>query len=122
MSKLQFCPTCRTYLCFEVQESSCKLQCRTCGYSSDATKGGLVSEVYVKERVSEAHKIILNEFTRQDPTLPHLKTMKCPNGACSSNTGGAERDVIYLKYDTENLKFLYICNVEGCGAHWRSRS
>ena len=120
MSKLKFCPTCRTYLCFEVEEQNCRLQCRTCGYSETQVKGGLVSEIYVKERVNESHKIILNEFTRQDPTLPHLKTMKCPNGSCNSNTGGAEKDVIYLKYDTENLKFIYICNV--CGQHWRSRS
>ena len=119
MSKLKFCPTCRTYLCFEVQDNSCSLQCRTCGYREAQTKGGLVSEIYVKERTSEAHKIILNEFTRQDPTLPHSRDMKCPNGSCASNVGSAERDVIYLKYDAENLKFLYICNV--CGQHWRSR-
>jgi DNA-directed RNA polymerase subunit M/transcription elongation factor TFIIS len=94
--------------------------CNMCGYTEAEAKGVLVSELYIKERGSEADKIILNEFTRQDPTLPHLKTMKCPNETCETNTGGKERDVLYLKHDSENLKFLYICAV--CNTHWRSRN
>jgi hypothetical protein len=82
--------------------------------------GEKVSETLVKERSSEAYKIVMNEFTRLDPTLPRLKTIKCPRGDCASNGGGAEKDVIYIKYDSENLKYLYICDV--CGEHWRSRT
>ena len=96
--------------------------CRNCGYNVAVEKGGLISETLVQQRSSEGYKILLNEFTRQDPTLPHAKTIKCPNAACASNGGGAERDVIYIKYDPVNLKYLYICNVEGCGESWRSRS
>ena len=119
MTKLKFCPICSMCLFNKVTDNVLTLQCHACGYVENQTKGDLVSEIYVKERGSEAHKIVYNEFTRQDPTLPHLKTMKCPNGSCESNVGSAEKDVIYLKYDTENLKFLYICNV--CGESWRSR-
>lgn len=118
MSKLVWCPKCDMYLCLEVKDNGALLKCNACGYAEDQVKGGLVSEIYVKERGSEAYKIDLHEFTRQDPTLPHLKTMKCPNTTCATNTGGAERDVIYIKYDVENLKFLYICNV--CEHTWRS--
>jgi hypothetical protein len=28
--------------------------------------------------------------------------------------------VIYIKYDSVNMKYMYICNV--CGDSWRSRS
>jgi DNA-directed RNA polymerase subunit M/transcription elongation factor TFIIS len=108
------------YLCLEVKDQEAILKCNMCGYAEAQERGGLVSEIYVKERGSEAYKIDLNEFTRQDPTLPHLKTMKCPNTTCATNTGAAEKDVIYIKYDPENLKFLYICTV--CDAHWRSSS
>lgn len=120
MSKLKFCPSCDMYLCLEVKDNAAILKCNMCGYAESQTSGGLVSEIYVKERGSEAYKIDLNEFTRQDPTLPHLKTMKCPNTTCATNTGSAEKDVIYIKYDPENLKFLYICTV--CDTHWRSAS
>ena len=120
MSRLKFCPECDNAMFDKVNENTHILECHSCGFAENQIKGGLVSEIYLKARGSEAYKIMLNEFTRQDPTLPHLKTMKCPNEACNSNTGGVDKDVIYLKYDSENLKFLYICNV--CDTHWRSRS
>jgi len=111
---------CNNAMIDKVNDNTHVMECHVCGNIENQTKGGLVSEIYLKARGSEAYKIILNEFTRQDPTLPHLKTMKCPSAACNSNTSGADKDVIYLKYDAENLKFLYICNV--CDTHWRSRS
>jgi DNA-directed RNA polymerase subunit M/transcription elongation factor TFIIS len=117
---MKFCPICKYYLYLNVQEHECSRLCRNCGYTELEEKGTLISETLVKERTSEAYKILLNEFTRQDSTLPHLKTMKCPREDCNSNGGGAEKDVIYIKYDTENLKYVYICNV--CGEHWRTRT
>ncbi len=77
-------------------------------------------ETIVQERSSEGYKVLLNEFTRQDPTLPHVTTLPCPNKACETHTANKQRDVIIIKYDAQNLKFLYICNV--CGDQWRSRS
>lgn len=115
---MKFC-SCGFYFYLDVKDSTCVRICRNCGTTEAETNGVLVSETVVKERTSEAYKLV-NEFTRQDPTLPHLKTMKCPRGDCNSNTGTAEKDVIYIKYDPANLKFLYICNV--CGEQWRSRS
>jgi aspartate carbamoyltransferase regulatory subunit len=74
----------------------------------------------VQERSSEAYKILINEYTRQDPTLAHIRgPIKCPNGPCASNTAGKERDVIPMRYDEKKLKYLYICDV--CGFQWRSR-
>jgi DNA-directed RNA polymerase subunit M/transcription elongation factor TFIIS len=117
---MKFCPTCRNLLYLSAEPTSLKRLCKNCGYSEDEEKGCLVVETLVQERSSEAYKILLNEFTRQDPTLPHVKTIKCPNGRCGSNGGGDERDVIYIKYDPVNLKYIYICNV--CSETWRSRS
>jgi len=73
----------------------------------------------IQQRATESHKILLNEFTRQDPTLPHTKEIKCPALTCQSNKG-VDRDVILIKHDAVNLKFIYICNV--CGETWRSGS
>lgn len=93
--------------------------CKTCGYRKEEEKG-LVMETIIQQKASEAYRVHLNEFTREDPRLPHLKTLPCPNTAeCPTRKGEAETDTIYIKYDTVNVKFLYICNV--CGTHWRSR-
>lgn len=142
---MNFCPKCENYLYLEQMSETKKVmvdgvetpkvefwlnrRCKTCGYVEKDTTGGLVNETIVQERASEGYKILLNEFTRQDPTLPHVNTLPCPNttgnpatgkAICKTYTGGAPRDVIIIKYDAQNMKFLYICNV--CGEQWRSRS
>ena len=93
--------------------------CRNCGFKED-NNGGLILEIDLKEKTSEGYKILMNEFTKQDPTLPHVNTIKCPNNGCNTNVSGKEKDVIYLKYDAINMKFLYICNV--CDTQWRSKA
>jgi DNA-directed RNA polymerase subunit M/transcription elongation factor TFIIS len=127
MKETDFCPTCRYYLYLSQERSGddekediLRRICRNCGYQEEDKKGGLVLEIDLKEKTSEGYKILLNEFTKQDPTLPHVNTIKCPNLECKSNVGGTERDVIYIKYDAVNLKFLYICNV--CDTKWRSKA
>ena len=140
---MRFCPTCRYYLYLEAadekpSEEAPKLNpdgtvylpppipptlsrvCRRCGYKEVDTQGGLVLEMDLQEKTSEGYKVLMNEFTTLDPTLPHIKTVKCPNDECTSNKSGKERDVIYLKYDAEHMKYLYICNL--CDTQWRTKS
>ena len=128
---MSYCPKCENFLFADSQGDQLVRVCRTCGYSKQDENGGLVMETIVQERSSEGYKILLNEFTRQDPTLPHVNTLPCPNtsgyeengkqfAACPTNTSKKPRDVIIIKYDNQNMKFIYICNV--CGRQWRSRS
>jgi len=132
MTSVQFCPTCDYYLYLKAMGSpvmkgdvkvSAKMLriCHNCGYQTEDKGGGLIMETDLQEKTSEGYKVLLNEFTKMDPTLPHLDTIKCPNKDCASNTTGAKADIIYMKYDPVNLKYLYLCNVDGCGAQWRSK-
>lgn len=118
---MKFCPICRYYLYLNMTDSG-KLsrQCRNCGHTEGEEGGGLVSFTNLEEKVNEGYKILVNEFTRLDPTLPHVDNIMCKNDDCPSIKGGKKPDVIYIKYDAVNMKFLYICNV--CGEQWRSRS
>ncbi len=123
-STVRFCPTCNYYLYLNettTEEGSGLYRlCRNCGYNEMDTKGGLVTEIHVQERSTESYKILLNEYTRRDPRLPHIRgVMKCPEETCQSNVGGVESDIIYMKYDGVNLMYLYICDV--CGYRWHSR-
>jgi DNA-directed RNA polymerase subunit M/transcription elongation factor TFIIS len=122
-STLHFCPVCRNYLFAQIekevetdQQTLIRL-CRNCGYKQTDVKGGLVSEIVVGERSAESYKILLNEFTAEDPRLPHLHgTIKCPDPVCPSHNSTS--DIIYMKYDQVNLNFLYICYV--CKFTWHS--
>jgi hypothetical protein len=124
-STIHFCPVCRNYLFAKIEKgvntdvATLHRICYNCGYKQQNVKGGLVSEIVVGERSAESYKILLNEFTTQDPRLPHIHgTIKCPEGACPSNAPGKESDIIYMKYDPVNLNFLYICNI--CKYTWHS--
>jgi hypothetical protein len=78
-------------------------------------------EMMIQEDSAEGYKVLLNEFTRKDPRLPHIrKNITCPNLVCESNKGGKDPDVIYIKYDLVNMMYLYICDI--CGEKWHTRS
>jgi DNA-directed RNA polymerase subunit M/transcription elongation factor TFIIS len=121
-SSLKFCPVCDNYLYMKVDPTSQELTrvCRKCGHNENDSKGGLIMEMMIQQQSSEGYKILLNEFTRKDPRLPHIrKNISCPNVTCDSNKGGKDPDVIYIKYDLVNLMYLYICDI--CGEKWHSR-
>ena len=81
--------------------------------------------IIIKEK-SYLHEI--NEYTKLDPTLPHTNNIKCPNQACLSNQAiesiqeGEENkiqnDIIYLRYDDINMKYIYICTL--CDTIWKT--
>lgn len=120
MKTTDFCPICRYYLYLSENEKELLRVCRNCGFQEEEKQSGLVLEIDLKEKTSEGYKILMNEFTKDDPTLPHVNTIKCPNAGCDTNVSGKEGDVIYLKYDPVGMKFLYICNV--CNTQWRSKA
>ena len=118
-SAIRFCPVCRYYLYLNVSGEKQFRVCKNCGHNEEDTKGSLVMEMMIQERAAEGYKILLNEFTRSDPRLPHIrKNIKCPDASCKSNHGEAEPDVIYIKYDAIKMLYLYICDI--CGHQWRS--
>ena len=59
-----------------------------------------------------------NKFINYDITLPHIKSdnIKCPNSECISITDEKQSDIIYIKYDKDNMKYIYSCN--HCGQKW----
>lgn len=119
-SVLHFCKSCRYYLALEITDNTLTRICRNCGNKETVTGGALAHETVVQQAASEGHKILLNEFTASDPTLPHVSNIPCPNTNCPSKTGQVKQDVITIKSDPINLKYLYICTV--CNQQWRSRT
>jgi hypothetical protein len=61
--------------------------CRNCGHE-DASLGEesiCVSDIQLK-RSEQKYTHIVNEYTKYDPTLPRINSIKCPNQECESNT------------------------------------
>jgi uncharacterized Zn finger protein len=94
--------------------------CRHCG-TVDTTitqEGHCVLQTQLKKGEQKFQHMI-NPYTKLDPTLPRIYTMKCPNESCKTN--GSEKtdaEVIYMRYDDKNMKYVYIC-VE-CDTIWKT--
>jgi len=120
-SGIRFCGVCSNYLYLQVDGETQTLfrLCRNCGFRGDSEQGGLVTEMVVQQRSAEGFNMI-NEFTIRDPRLPHIhKIMKCINPECDSNHGKKDSDVVYIKYDLANLRYIYMCYL--CESVWKSR-
>jgi len=120
-SGIRFCEVCSNYLYLQVDGETQTLfrLCRNCGFRGESAQGGLVTEMVVQQRSAEGFNMI-NEFTIRDPRLPHIhKIMKCINPECDSNHGKKDSDVVYIKYDLANLRYIYMCYL--CESVWKSR-
>ena len=62
---------------------------------------------------------MVNEFTKFDPTLPRINNIPCPNSACDCNRAKnpVPTEVIYMRYDDINMKYIYICTI--CDNIWK---
>jgi hypothetical protein len=120
---MRFCPVCSYYLFLQenAEGKNVSLLCRHCGYNSQlnpkSAEEALVLETTFTNTGTKTGSA-LNEYTKLDPTLPHLKTIPCPNTACPTQADPATRDILYIKTDAKNLKYQYCCAV--CNTQWSS--
>jgi DNA-directed RNA polymerase subunit M/transcription elongation factor TFIIS len=94
--------------------------CRNCGEKDESItdEGVCVLSTQLKKGEQKFNHII-NKYTKLDPTLPRIYNLKCPNGACKSNVDDkGHPEVIYIRYDDNNLKYLYLCSE--CDNIWKT--
>jgi DNA-directed RNA polymerase subunit M/transcription elongation factor TFIIS len=96
--------------------------CRNCGHENTTltAENVCVSDTQIK-RSEDQYSHIVNEYTKYDPTLPRINTIDCPNSKCASNASGddrVEREVIYIRYDDTNMKYMYVCAI--CNTNWKN--
>ena len=93
--------------------------CRNCGYEDTTLSSSniCVSETTLRNSAQTyAHNV--NAYTKSDPTLPRTNTVKCPNIECESNKDASKREIIYLRYNDSEMKYLYICTA--CNTSWKT--
>ena len=72
---------------------------------------------------------IINDYIKLDHTLPRIRTIRCPNKDCLSNIKKknsdeyeADKEVIYIRYDDINMKYIYMCAVVACNNIWTTNN
>lgn len=137
---MKFCPGCHNMLYIKVSkpgdpsaeaEDGFKLvyACKNCGYQRMEDNTNLSSSILENTslRTAAGGRNGLASFTRQayhyiqnDPSLPRVNNIKCPEEECPSNKNGSvDPEVIFMKVDPVNLKYVYFCT--RCDAIWQNR-
>jgi DNA-directed RNA polymerase subunit M/transcription elongation factor TFIIS len=114
---MKFCTQCQNMYYISIDEANSNeliYYCRFCGFKDQQLTGGGVTVLKTKFKGAEQTCYhVVNRYTKYDPTLPRKTNMKCPNADCKS-----DGDVIYLRYDDDNIKYLYICTQ--CDITWKT--
>ena len=128
---MKFCIQCNNMYYLRIPEDNqnqLKYYCRHCGYEDEmhSNEGVCITKTDFQDDEQSFHHIV-NPYTKMDPTLPRIYHMKCPNETCKTNDASdstksqenAQTEIIYMRYDDNNLKYLYICPT--CDTNWTSK-
>lgn len=93
--------------------------CRKCGNEDKllAIENVCVSKTQVKKS-EQSFGHIVNKYTKLDPTLPRISNILCVNPDCITNTEDKPREIIYIRYDDANMKYIYLCS--DCDTIWKT--
>ena len=120
---MHFCSVCNNMYYVRIKDegsSQLTYYCRNCGHTDDnlTVDNICVVDGGKSKKANKGISNVVNKYTKLDPTLPHITTIKCPNTNCTSNDDDSKRDVIYIRYDDIDMKYLYICSV--CDTMWNT--
>ena len=117
---MHFCTKCdNMYYIKLAEENGNKLiyYCRNCGNEDSliTSENICVNKTQIQNK-EQSYTHIINNYTKLDPTLPRTKSIKCPNKSCTAAQEGGQ-EVIYLRYDDTNMKYIYLCTI--CNTVWK---
>ena len=118
---MHFCSKCENMYYIRINaENTNRLvyYCRKCGNedSALASENICVSKTQLK-KTEQSFNHIINKYTKFDPTLPRINNILCPNQDCATNVDGKEKEIIYIRYDDVNMKYVYLCSE--CDTVWQ---
>ncbi len=122
---MKFCDTCSNMYYIKLEGENCdkiSYYCRNCGnINNNLIEDG---KCILKENISRSENkfnISINKYTKLDKTLPRINYIKCPNEKCLSNSSEFDvlnREIIYIRYDHVNMKYMYLCS--HCDFTWNT--
>ena len=112
---MKFCKNCENMYYIKVSEdgNNLNLYCRNCGDTETE-----VTDLCIHSSDEHTEEVYINRFTKLDPTLPRIHKMVCPNEHCRTNTSDESPEIILIRYDNTNLKYLYLCSI--CDYSWKT--
>lgn len=121
---MHFCSICKNMYYIRVNEKNpnkLEYYCRNCGNEDHliAVDNICVSKTFIKKG-EQSFSNLINKYTKLDPTLPRINNILCPNVDCETNKKDKEREIIYIRYDDTNMKYIYMCC--SCDTLWQNQT
>ena len=121
-SETHFCKQCQNMTFLYIDENKDLIHhCKACLSSEPySKKNNCIYSIQFK-KYDNSEYINSNQYITHDITLPKIRNnpnIKCVNVDCLSIKEDKECDITYIKYDVENMKYIYICN--HCGQKWKN--
>ena len=120
---MKFCNACDNMFYLSIDSADCdKLMyyCRNCGIQDSigiTDKSSVISSVQLSNAEINMSRIV-KKYTKLDPTLPRIDRIPCPNVNCDTNVKQTPREIIYIRYDDINIKYMYLCHT--CDHVWKA--
>ena len=119
LTKGMFCPICHNLLFVKMSEQGALVaSCNYCLSKQELTSTGggavVVSDTpYKSDAAKYSH--LMNPLLHEDATLPRVSDVPCPGPACT-RPPDAPHGALFVKFDADNLRFLYSCTF--CKHFW----
>lgn len=123
MNGIHFCEVCNNLTGLYLRDEDQELihHCKNCTTSTICnTDERCIYKIDMK-KTDRSLSLNQNKYITHDPTLPTIignPNIKCTNMECPSVVNELDSSVSYIKYDIENMKYLYICT--HCGQKWKN--
>ena len=119
---MNFCSNCENMYYIRINENDTEklvYYCRNCGNENSLpdVNNICVLKTHIKKK-DQTFSHIINKYTKMDPTLPRINNILCPTTSCNTNTKNEPREIIYMRYDDINMKYVYLCS--SCETVWKS--
>jgi len=115
---MKFCDNCQNMLYISVENDAAKSEqqaykltrkCKNCNFTIEE---GITAECIVSSARGDTnvnYKKYMSKYIKFDPTLPRVNNIKCANADKCTKAATQDDEIIYIKYDHINMKYLYMC-------------
>lgn len=105
---MHFCVNCSNMYYIRLSEedpNSIVYYCRNCGHENKniTLDSVTISRTNFKSS-KQKYNSIINKYTKMDPTLPRINTIKCPNQACKSNEEHEHKETLRPRSESKKSK------------------
>lgn len=121
--EINFCDQCHnlTFIHLDEEKNELYHACKNCSTTKKFVSNDncIYSEFF--QEYDKSTFLNTNKYITHDITLPHIKgnnNLRCPNEECITRKGNIKGNFKYIKYDEDNMKYIYIC--ENCGQKWNN--